>query len=136
MTCVDCSVNEFQNGSSSSSSSIVVFDGIKISSKLIVLVLWYGIDVSLFVREFDINCDDDDADCGGDRNVWLFEIVVIDSDGWESRVGVDRLSQSVRNFPWLSIVDDRLDISTPSTLTNSVSKKKWKLENLPTKKSN
>jgi hypothetical protein len=65
----------------------------------------------------DINWDDDDADCGGDRNV------LTDSDTWGIVFVVDRPSQSVRNFPWLLIVDDRLDISIPSTLINSVSEK-------------
>jgi hypothetical protein len=29
----------------------------------------------------------------------------------------------VRNFPWLFMVDDRFDISIPSTLINSASRK-------------
>jgi hypothetical protein len=77
----------------------------------------------LVVIEFDVNWEDDDADCGGDRNVLFCELVDIDSDDWETIFVVDRLNQSVRNFPWLFIVDDRLDRSIPSTLTNSASKK-------------
>jgi hypothetical protein len=72
----------------------------------------------------DISCEDDDADCGGDRNVVFCEI---DSVGWGIEFMVDWLDQRVRNFPWLLIVDDRLERSFPSTLTNSVSKKKMKI---------
>jgi hypothetical protein len=45
----------------------------------------------------------------------------------------------VRNFPWLFIVDNRLDISIPSTLINSASKKikikfDWIIQNKPCRK--
>jgi len=94
---------------------------------VIVLVVWDEINVSLVVIEFEINWDDDDADSGGDRNVSLCGIVDIDSDGCGTEFVIDRLSQSVRNFPWLFIVDNRLDISTPSILINSVSCRKYTL---------
>jgi hypothetical protein len=107
-------------------------DGIKISSNVMVLAVWYGTDVSLVVRELEINCEDEDADCGGERNVVVCEI---DSVSWGTEFVVDWLNQRVRNFPWLLIVDDRLERSFPSTLTNSVSKT-WKFEeNSPMKNS-
>ncbi len=137
-TGVDCSVKELQKWSSSSS-KIVLLVGIIISSIVIVLSVWYGIDVSFVVIEFDINWEDDAADCGGDRNVLFCEIIGIDSDDWGTIFVVDRLNQSVRNFPWLFIVDNRLDISIPSTLINSASKKikikfDWIIQNKPCRK--
>ena len=118
---LDWSVSEFQNSSlSSSGASKWPSAGSGMSSNVILLIVWYGTAVSLMAVDAGINCDDDEADWGGDRNVSLWEMLTA-STGGLTATDVDRLNQSVRNFPSLWMADRRWEISVPSTLIKSSS---------------
>lgn len=55
--------------------------------------------MTVVVSVFVVTCDDDAADCGGDKNVLLCETMGTSSGSEGAETGVKRLNHSVRNFP-------------------------------------